>query len=804
MPNPQALPTTCFHCGEVIPAGIHYPIQFQGAEHDTCCAGCQAVAQTILQCGLESYYLQRQQNACRFNPLPTEILEQIALYDDPLLQQSFVLQESMQIRDAALLLDGISCAACIWLIEQHIGRLPGVLSIQIHYHSHRARIRWDESQIHLSSILQAITAIGYRAEPYDRIRAEALWQQRRKTSLLRIWIAGLAMMQVMMFALPTYLADAGDIEARWMVLMNWASFILTLPVVFYACQPFFISCWRDLSRRHAGMDLPVSIGIVSSFLISLWNTGQGHGAVYFDSVCMFVFLLLVGRYLLESAQRQTSDATERLVKLIPAFAHRLDADGQTREVAVAQLLSGERILVKPGEIIAADGQIEAGHSEINESLINGESRGISKGVGDQVLSGSSNLTDTLVVRIEKTGAATRLSAIVRLLDQTLAQKPRLSHLNEQIARWFVLLLLLSAGLSFGIWHWLEPAHALPAMVAVLIVSCPCALSLAAPAAQVAAHGRLARMGILVARSLALDNLGQIKHIVFDKTGTLTNGKPELKQIRAFTGDTDKLCSLAAALEAGSSHPIAHAFSHFPHPQATDCMHHPAKGISGWIEGQEYALGNASLMRAFCTQNLPDSPDANLWLGDRQQILACFTLTDALRADASHCIEQLRQQGIRIHILSGDHPQAVAHTAKQLSVTDFNAEFSPEQKLAWIKALQESKDVVLMVGDGLNDGPVLAAASVSIAMGEGVDVSQAAADMILLNNRLAVLPQAIWLASFYRHILRQNLIWAFAYNLIAIPVAIAGWLSPWLASVGMASSSLLVVLNALRITRYRES
>lgn len=794
----------CFHCGDTVPPGAHYPILYQGQPRPACCAGCQAVAQTIIGSGLGQYYTQRDQPASRNEPLPAALLEQIRLYDDPALQQGFVHTESANIREASLLLEGITCAACIWLNEQHVAHLPGVLSASINYTTHRARVRWDDTRIRLSQILEAITAIGYRAQPYDQANEEASRQKRRKTALFRLWVAGLSMMQVMMFAIPGYLAAAGEIEARWQTLMNWASLLLTLPVVAYSCWPFFLNSWRDLRRGRAGMDLPVSIGVLAAFGASCWATLTGQGEVYFDSVSMFVFLLLLGRFLEESVRRKAGDATERLVKLIPAFAHRLDEHGEAHETAVIHLKPGERILVKPGETIPVDGVIENGSSEISEALLTGESRGLPRGTSEKVIGGSINLAAPLVIRIEKVGEATRLAAIVRLLDRALAEKPRLAHLADRVAGGFVAALLAVAAVTWLAWHNIDPARALPITVAVLVISCPCALSLATPAALVAATGRLARLGLLVTRGHALEALAQITDVVFDKTGTLTLGEPRIVSAETLAIPEDEARRIAAALETASAHPLAHAFALEGIAAATDCAAHPGNGISGWIDGMEYAIGHPAFIAAFCQAPAPSEISNHaLALASRQQWLASFTLADAVRPGATGAVADLKRLGLGPQILSGDQPPTVVALAAATGIDTYRAGATPEAKLAHLHHLQQAGRLALMVGDGVNDAPVLAAASVSIAMGSGVDVAHAAGDMVLLGNRLESIPAALRIARITRRIIRQNLAWALGYNLVAIPFAVSGHITPWLASLGMAMSSLLVVLNALRIAHAKE-
>lgn len=509
----------CFHCGLPVPPDVQFPVKYREVDQPTCCAGCQAVAVTIIQSGLSDYYQHRTEGARQAEPVPLELLEQIKLYDSDELQRSFVRFEAENLREASLMLEGITCAACVWLNEQHIRQLPGIVSVDINYSNHRARVRWDNSRVQLSAILEAVSAIGYRAHPYDAERQEALNQKERKQAINRLWAAGLSMMQVMMYAVPIYLAPDGEITPDFLWLLHWSSFILTLPVVLYSAVPFYRATWRDLKTRRVGMDTPVTIGILTAFLSSFWAliNKVEHG-VYFDSVSMFVFLLLGGRYLEGIARRKAGEATESLVKLIPAFAHRLTGwpdNRQSEETTVAQLRPGDVILVKPGETIPADGLVLDGHSASNEALLTGESRPVSKDAGAAVIAGSVNTASPLVVRVEQTGQDTRLAGIVRLLDQALAEKPRLAVIADRFASWFVALLLLAAAGTYLGWHYIEPDRALWIMVAVLVISCPCALSLATPAALTAASGHLAALGVLTTRGHALETLPKISDVVFD-------------------------------------------------------------------------------------------------------------------------------------------------------------------------------------------------------------------------------------------------------------------------------------------------
>lgn len=802
---------TCFHCGLPVAEADRaprYPIHYRDTVQAACCAGCQAVAETIVGAGLDSYYSSREQAADKAEPMPAALREQLALYDAPELQASFVKVEPDNVREAALILEGITCAACIWLNERHLMSLPGVLEASVNYTTHRARVRWDEGRIQLSQILAAVAAIGYRAHPYDPGRQDALLQRERKTAINRLWIAGLSMMQVMMYVVPVYLAADG-ISAEMLGLMRWASLVLTLPVVVYSCQPFHTGAWRDLKRGRVGMDMPVVIGVWAAFLASVHATVTGQGEVYFDSVSMFVFLLLGGRFLEGVARRKAGEAAESLVKLVPAFAHRFDGWPASRDTVltpVARLAVGDVVLVKPGESYPADGVVVEGESHANEALLTGEARALPKRPNDTVIGGAVNLDNPLLVRIERVGQETQLAAIVRLLDRALADKPKLAQLADRVAGWFVAGLLLVAAGGWLWWHAHDPAHALPVTIAVLVISCPCALSLATPAALTAATGRLARAGLLVTRGHAMETLALVSDVVFDKTGTLTHGKLKLVDVLPLAMAAEPAHRLASALEAASEHPIAHALREGRADtglDAKDFANHPGGGVEATVEGVRYRLGKAGFVAHGCAQAIPAAAAAwhdthtVIWLASESAWLAGFALGDGIKPEAAALAALLRQRGLRLHLLSGDGEGAVRAVAQTLKIDQVYAGALPADKLAYVQALQAQGRHVLMVGDGVNDAPVLAAAAVSVAVGGGAESAQAAGDLVLVGG-LGALDDGLALAHKTRAVIRQNLWWALGYNLVALPLALAGWVTPWLASLGMAMSSLLVVLNAIRL------
>ena len=770
----------------------------------------------IVDSGNVDYYRHRTAlPATATHPDADAILRQLRLYDLPEIQRSFVKAGEGDIREAPLILEGIVCAACIWLNERHIAQLPGVLAVEINFTTRRARVQWDNRRVQLSDILQAIRGIGYVAHPFDADRQQAAFRRERAAAQRRLAIAGLGMMQVMMYAIPSYLADPGSMTWDIQALMRWASLMLTVPVVFYSAWPFFQGAWRDLRRRSLGMDVPVALGVGAAFAASVWATLTHAGEVYFDSVTMFVFFLLSGRYLEMAARRKSAAALETLAKLIPAVANRYrnyPAQQETQHVPVSQLAAGDTLLVKPGEAIPADGVVLAGSSEADESLLTGEARALPKVAGDRLVGGALNISSPLVMRVEKVGADTVLSGILRLLDRTQAQKPRIALLADRVAAWFVFALLLIAAAVALAWYWVEPARAFWITVSVLVVTCPCALGLATPAALTAAAGRLTAMGLLATRGHALETLARVTHVVFDKTGTLTYGRLALLDTLPLGEASAAHCrALASALEGVSEHPIAHAL-HDPAAhtlQSRAITNLPGCGLEGMVEGRRLRLGRPDFVAELHGQPLPDNLNSQdsltrVALGDEHGWLGVFLLGDQLRPDAMRALTRLKNLGLEISLLSGDSATTVAHVAGQLGIEDYAGQLMPEDKLARMRALQNSGQIVAMVGDGVNDAPVLAAAQVSIAMGQGSDVAQASADMVLMNGQLERLADAIVLARRSAVVIRQNLAWAVIYNLAAIPAAALGFVTPWMAGIGMSVSSLLVVLNALRLNRMRLS
>ncbi|SEL56308.1 heavy metal translocating P-type ATPase [Ectothiorhodospira marina] len=915
---------SCYHCGLPVPEGSDFRREVLGEERAFCCPGCLAVAGAIVEAGLEDYYRHRTETPDG-PPDPLAPLAGLDLYDTEQVQRGFVHVAEGDVREASLMLEGITCAACVWLSERHVKALPGVLDFSVNYSTHRARVRWDASRVQLSRILQAVHEIGYRAHPFDPGRQEASFKRERDRALRRLAVAGLGMMQVMMIAVALWLGHDVPGQEGMMRFLRWVALFIATPVVVYAGAGFFTSAWRDVRRRRLGMDVPVALAIGSTYLASVWATVTGsHEHVYFESVTMFVFFLLTGRYLEMSARQRAGQATEALGRLLPAAATRLTEAGE-EQVSVTELSPGDRVRVRPGEAVPADGTVESGRSSVDESLLTGESMPRARGRGDRLTGGTMNVESPLVMQVERVGADTVLSAIQRLLDRAQTQKPRLAVLAERGTGWFVGAVLVLTALVGLAWWWIDPARAFWVMVAMLVVSCPCALALATPAAITAATGALTGRGLLTARGEALEGLASVTDMVFDKTGTLTEGRSSLREVVLLGAMDRRAClKMAAVLEVGSGHPVARALleaaedevnawaceastfaaggrSHgggvlapeagadgdgmWERPSAAKGeapdddgpRTFPGLGVEGWVNVKEprfsyrhsllplggEGLGMRGRGQALC-QSSPLTPTPlpagerglkrifNHWgdslprcmsvkgkrvrlgsprfvaeliggeagshllevarqhtqhgtvvaLGDETGPLALFTLEDRLRSDALSTVQALRERGLSLHVFSGDDPATVSRLARGLGIDDARGGLTPADKLEALEALEAQGARVAMVGDGVNDAPILSRATVSLAMAGGTQLAQASADMILYRDQLAVLPAGLDKARETARVIRQNIGWAIGYNSIALPVAALGLITPWIAALGMSLSSLLVVVNALRLRDQR--
>ena len=811
---PAASDAACFHCGLPVPSGSHWSVLIDHLPRAMCCPGCEAVAQSIVDNGLDDYYRNRQQlpdGAADGRQLVPDALK---LYDAPELAAQFTNEQGGA--EALLSVEGIRCAACVWLIEKRLSQVPGLQSASLNVATEKLQVRWDAELCKPSDILHAVREVGYVAYPYDPVQHGELLRKNARTLFKRLFVAGLSMMQVMMYAVPAYVAEAGAIEPDMEALMRWASLALTAPAVFYSALPFFQGAWSDLKARAPGMDVPVALGIAAAFIGSVWATVSGQGDVYFDSVTMFIFLLLGSRYLELVARRRAAGSLEAMQHALPDAAWLVPgwpASRELQQVAAAQLRTGDVILAKPGETIPADSVLLDGETAIDLSLLTGESKPQPRRVGESVAGGAVNVSQPVFLRVEKVARDSTLAALVRLVERAGQGKPKIAQWADRVAAWFVAALLVLAAGVFAFWYGHDAAHAWPVAIAVLVVSCPCALSLATPSALAAATERLLRQRVLVIQSHVLETLHRATHVVFDKTGTLTEGRPSLQRTVCVGGiDEPTAVRIAAALETGSAHPIAQAFvtaqsaMHVPLPQATAMEAVAGRGIAADIDGQRWWLGSAAWVAQGAGCDIASAPVSEgadvteIFLGANGQWVARFELADAIKPDAEAVIAWFRERGCKTLLLSGDTPAIAAEVARSLQIDEAHGAMLPAQKMMFVQRLQQQGAVVAMVGDGINDAAVLKAADVSFAMGSGAALAQSHADAVLLNASLSSLLDAARAANDCMRVIRQNLAWATIYNLVAIPAAAFGLLTPWMAGLGMSASSALVVLNALRLQR----
>jgi Cu2+-exporting ATPase len=713
--------------------------------------------------------------------------------------------------DSHVVIQGMHCAACAFTVEEALMSVPGVQSAEVNAATHRAKVVWSECQVKPSAWMAAINKAGYGALPAADSSLRQVRHEEGRRALWRWLVAGFCMMQVMMYAYPAYVAKDGDITPDMVFLLRWASWVLTLPVVLFSCGPFFGNALRDIRARRVSMDLPVALGMLITFLLSSVATFEPEGVfgaeVYYDSLTMFVFFLLTGRWLELRVRDRTAGALEALMNRLPDSVERQLPSGEFERVAVRRVMVGDVIRVLPSESFPADGVILQGQTLADEALLTGESRPQARGVGNTVVAGSHNLSGIVTVRVVQVGEGTQFSQIVSLMENASLQKPRLAQLADRIAKPFLIGVLVLAALSAVYWWPTNPGHALMVAVAVLVVTCPCALSLATPAAMLAAAGNLARHGVLVRNLQALESLAEIDTLIFDKTGTLTQDGQRVTQVMTAEGVTPEYAlDLAAALAKHSLHPLSRALVQ-AHDEASDrsvldiqdVNEMIGQGLEGRLDGR-LRLGSA----VFCapkTKGIPDKAGVcQVHLCTENEWLASWQLSEDVRVDAVQTVQALKSLNVDVWLLSGDRPESAQHVAQEVGIAQAFGACTPQDKLSRMQAAQSQGARVAMVGDGLNDGPVLAGAHVSMAFGNAVPLAQSKSDLVLMGGSLLVVAQSVKLARHTLRVVKQNLIWAAAYNALCVPLAVVGLLPAWLAGLGMALSSLWVVLNSLRLTK----
>jgi Cu2+-exporting ATPase len=806
------LGNSCYHCGSFILPGDSYEIELSGIPRKFCCAGCLAIAQTIHGEGLEVFYARRAQSSDKPAAYlaSNEIPDSLAPYDDPSLIGRYTrpIGEDGNL-ETTLRLEKIRCAACVWLCEQHLRRISGVKDVQIYYVSQKVKVDFSPEQTSLARLLFEIERIGYEAWPFEPSLSIEKSKKERRQLLTRLGVALLGMMQVMMYAWPSYVGDS-DITAEYDLLLGWTSWALTVPVIIYSAGPIFQAAWRSVSsfrQTHIlGMDVPIALALALAFFAGTVNLVTGSGQGYFDSITMFVAFILAARYVELLARQDAQGGAEALAKQLPATCERVPnypASGQVEIVPVINCNPGEVLRIPPGDIVPADGILIECESSLDESLLTGESKPIDKKIGDRVFAGTHNILNPMLMRIDTVGQSTRIAGIASLLDQALQAKPLMVSLAEKWAGYFVSFLLIVAFLSSAIWWYVDPSRAWTVLVSVLVASCPCALSLAVPTAMAAAQGAVTKLGLLIVRGHVLEGLVKATDLVLDKTGTLTMGQPELKEVFIARPEFSRadVLSIAASLESGQKHPLA--ISILRAAEASNCaltiLPEPAinqlgKGLSSGV----YRLGSAAWVGA--QQIAQEGQYGQVHLADDKGLIASFLFLDTPRAGLDKLLTAAKSRKIAVHLVSGDDPATVSWWAHQVGIEIYKGACSPEDKYRYIEHLQKEGHFVWAIGDGINDAPLLARADVSIAVGAGAPLATAGADAILTASSLAPLAQSLLLADKTQRIIKENLIWALVYNLLAIPAAMMGWVNPWVAGIGMSLSSLVVTLNAWRLRK----
>ena len=797
----------CFHCG--LPAYPEFSHDINGQTQPFCCLGCQAIALAINAEGLSEFYQYRD----NLNQKPDTPPSSFLAYDLDDVQSEFVTELDNDLFEANINIGGISCAACAWLIENYLQAEPAIKQVSVNVSSHRCRIVWRRSSMLLSEVFAALTKIGYVPSPAIASESQEFRKREYKSAIMRLGVAGVGMMQVGMVAIALHAGDIQGITDHWQNFLRWVSLLFATPVILYSARPFFVSAYRAIKLKHLNMDVSVSLALLLAFGASCWATFKGHGEVYYDSVSMFTFFLLLGRFLEMRARHSSAFEAESLFNLLPRTVERFnDQERETREmVPLKSIVENDLIWIPAGAVIACDGEVVSGESAVDESLLTGESEGQLKSIGDKVSAGTVNGEIGLVVRVERTGNNTGLAAVERLVNDAMQEKPSFVALVDRIASKFVAIVLLIATIVGGYWFIVDPDQALWIALSVLVVTCPCALSLATPAALTAGTNKMRKLGLLIRAQHVLEGLPSISKIVFDKTGTLTEGKLWVAEVNSHKEGVsrERVLDIVGALEKHSAHPIARAFEDYgQNLVVSEVNSKPGFGIEGSVGDQRYRFGRLEYITCWQESELSELqtiryPDTGLWLvlATQKEIIAWVLLEDAPRQGIDVLLQSLRQSALSFVVLSGDREENVnAFTAKH-HITESIGGVLPDGKLAYIQQLQSQGEKVLMVGDGINDVPVLSASNISIAMGAATQMARANADCVLLNEKLTTLVDAITLAKKVKLTIRQNLCWALGYNALALPAAALGYIPPYLAAVGMSLSSLVVVLNALRLERY---
>ncbi len=767
-----------------------------------CCPGCQAVSQAIVDNGLEDYYTFRTEPAAKGDLAILETLNKLAVYDQPEVQEEFVL-DSKKAKQIQLTVEGITCAACGWLIEKQLSRTRGIVQVAVNVSARRALVDWDPEHIALSEVLATFQRIGYRASPFQQDKHEESFRAEQKSYLKKVGLAGIMTMQVMMLMAGMYFDLFGNIDNEMRQYFHWISLVLTTPVVLYSGSIFYISALKAIMAKTVNMDVPVTLAIFGTYIAGIKATWLETGDVYFESICMFVFFLLMSRFLEHRARHKAATISSNMLEYIPVSATLIEGN-QTSDVLAKQLVPGQHVLVRAGETIPVDGYVIEGRSQVNESMLNGEFEPASKTAGSKVFGGTVNQSGTLTVKVTKRLKDALVNQIVRMQESALSSKPQIAQIADQLSRYFVVAVLAISAATFGYWTAQDNPDAFWITISVLVATCPCALGLATPSALTCAMARLNNQGVVLKRADALEQIAGIDTLVLDKTGTLTEGKFSIQSTWVATEvDEADVMQIAGSLEARSEHPIALAFKTDTPLSVSEFQLTIGSGISGIINGSHYRMGarefvgaNAAAQITAATQLPLES--ASVWLIREDQLLAVFWLNDTIKADVESTLNALQlEQKV---LLSGDTDANVKSIANQLHIQTYLAEQRPEDKLAYVQQQQADGHKVMMLGDGVNDAPVLASADISVAVGNASDLAKSSADVVLMNEHISAVPELFEMSIRTRRKIKQNIAWSLGYNLLVLPFAVSGLLAPWMAAVGMSLSSVIVVYNSTRLMK----
>lgn len=791
----------CYHCRQPIESAV-FTAAIGGESQVFCCAGCQSVSQLVYADGLQDFYQFRDASLIPAPPLRPQDENFYRLHDRDDVLKRISQTDSEGVYSVQIGIEGITCAACVWLLEQHVSRLPGIKSFGLNLSNHRAVLTWRQAEIPLSAIFIEMHKLGYRPYPFSESEEEKRIAREQKKTLIRIGIAGIGMMQNMMLAIPVYFGLLEESGESFLQLFWYVSLVIATPVVFFSAAPFFKAARRDLQTRHLTMDVPVSLAIGGAYAASAYITFFGGTEVYFDAVCMFTFFLLIGRYLEGRARMAASRTRQLLNQSTPSLVTLVKPDGDELRM-IEDINAGDLIQITSGEMVPVDGVIRVGEAAINEAALTGEFHPFQKGPGATVLSGSLIVDGSVTIEASRPANESNLSVLERLISRALSEKPKIVARADRMSSLFVGRVLISAIVIAAIWLYIDPDQAFAVTLSVLVATCPCALSLATPTALTAATTRLRELGFVVTRAHVIQTLAEADQVYFDKTGTLTCGTYSLLHLEnRSTFDSDHLLSLASALEQHSTHPVARFFQRHQPISSAKCTQVPGAGIEGILKQSTYRIGTAQFCEVTVDAVERDHPEGTaVYLSQNGQLLAIFLLGDETRPGSATLVRELKEDlALGSVMLTGDRSLAGIQLAKQLGTDGVETGLKPDEKLARIQSVAASQTVV-MVGDGLNDIPAMAAAHLSIAMANASDMTQVEADALLLNPNIETLASVFKIARKTDQIIRQNISWAFGYNLAILPLAACGWVSPYLAALGMSASSLFVVLNALRLARY---